>query len=117
MSIKDRLYLVSLGGHKDASGLYLAGSEDFEENLHEALRSAVSFVDQERAESAANAREEWKECEELAHESNILERFAGELARSGVAGESRVAKLLYLAVTSRFLGRPVSVAVKGPSSW
>jgi hypothetical protein len=47
---------------------------------------------------------------------NILERFARDLARSGVAGESRVAKLLYLAVTSRLLGRPVSVAVKGPSS-
>ena len=47
---------------------------------------------------------------------NILERFARDLARSGVAGESRVAKLLYLAVTSRFLERPVSVAVKGPSS-
>jgi len=39
-----------------------------------------------------------------------------DLARSGVAGESRVAKLLYLAVTSRILERPVSVAVKGPSS-
>jgi hypothetical protein len=47
---------------------------------------------------------------------NILERFAKDLARSGVAGESRVAKLLYLAVTSRILERPVSVAVKGPSS-
>ena len=38
------------------------------------------------------------------------------MRRSGVAGESRVAKLLYLAVTSRLLTRPVSVAVKGPSS-
>jgi hypothetical protein len=45
-----------------------------------------------------------------------LERFARDLARSGVAGESRVAKLLYLAVTSKLLGRPVSVAAKEPSS-
>ena len=35
---------------------------------------------------------------------------------SGVAGEARIAKLLYLAVTSRLLERPVSVALKGPSS-
>ena len=47
---------------------------------------------------------------------NILERFAAELAQSGVAGEVRTAKLLYLAVTSRLLERPVSIALKGPSS-
>ena len=46
--------------------------------------------------------------------TDILDRFAEDLARSGVAGESKLAKLLYLAVTSRFLKRPVSVALKGP---
>jgi hypothetical protein len=66
MSIRDRLHLVDLGEHKDASGLYLAGSEDFEENLHAALREAVPLAERERAESAAKAREAWKECEELA---------------------------------------------------
>jgi hypothetical protein len=108
--------LVDLGEHKDASSLYRANTKDFKEALQNALRDAVPLAEQERAESAAKARKAWKECEELAREPNIIERFAGELARSGVAGESRVAKLLYLAVTSRFLGRPVSVAVKGPSS-
>src|SRR5215204_2062431 len=34
----------------------------------------------------------------------------------GVVGERRGAKLIYLAVTSRQLDRPVSVVVKGPSS-
>ena len=38
------------------------------------------------------------------------------LTRLGVVGERRGAKLIYLAVTSRLLERPVSVAVKGPSS-
>jgi hypothetical protein len=38
------------------------------------------------------------------------------LTKLGVVGERRAAKLLYLAVTSRLLDRPVSVAVKGPSS-
>ena len=33
-----------------------------------------------------------------------------------MVGERRAAKLIYLAVTSRLLDRPVSVAVKGPSS-
>ena len=52
----------------------------------------------------------------LAREGRILDRFAEMLERSGVAGESRVLKFLYLALTSRLLKKPVSVAVKGPSS-
>jgi hypothetical protein len=116
MSIRDRLHLVNLGEYKDASSLYLTNTEDFKEALRTALQDAVPLVEQERVEAAVKVREAWQECEELAHASNILKWFAAELARSGVAGESRVAKLLYLAVTSRFLERPVSVAVKGPSS-
>jgi hypothetical protein len=116
MSIRDRLHLVSLGDYEDASGLYLSNTENFKENVEAALRDAVPVVEKERAEATTKAREAWEECEELAHESNILDWFAAELARSRVAGESRVAKLLYLAVTSRFLERPVSIAVKGPSS-
>jgi hypothetical protein len=114
--LRDRLHAVDLGEHKDASGLYLSDRTRFRENLNRALEAAVALSDLERREAAARARKAWAECEELAREPNILERFARDLARSGVAGESRVAKLLYLAVTSRFLQRPVSVAVKGPSS-
>jgi hypothetical protein len=47
---------------------------------------------------------------------DVLGYFAKELRRAGVVGEERLAKLLYLAVTSRLLPQPVSVAVKGPSS-
>ncbi len=114
--IRDRLRLVDLGEHKDANGLYLSYREHFEENLNRVLAAAVPLPELEKQEAAQKAREAWAECEELAHEPDILGRFARDLARSGVAGESRVAKLLYLAITSRFLERPVSVAVKGPSS-
>lgn len=52
----------------------------------------------------------------LASEERILERFAGEVRRIGLVGEERAAKLLYLALTSRLLERPVSVVVKAPSA-
>jgi hypothetical protein len=52
----------------------------------------------------------------VAYAPNILERFAEDLAKAGLTGENRAAKLLYLAVTSRVLARPVSIALKGPSS-
>lgn len=55
-------------------------------------------------------------CAHLAHRDNILSIFAHDLRESGVVGEERSGKLLYLALTSRILERPISVAVKGPSS-
>lgn len=114
--LADRLYIVKLGKHKDASGLYLSDRENFKENFVSALKGAASWTEQLRAEMEAEACKAWGACKELVLVPNILERFARDLARSGVAGESRVAKLLYLAVMSRLLQRPVSIAVKGPSS-
>ncbi len=114
--IEDRLYIVELGEHKDASGLFLADRESFKDNFVTALKGAESWEHRSRAEQETKSREAWGACRELVAVPNILERFARDLARSGVAGESRVAKLLYLAVTSRLLQRPVSIAVKGPSS-
>jgi len=57
-----------------------------------------------------------EQCKDLALEPRILDRFAEDLEGSGVVGEEQMGKLLYLAVNSRFLHRPVSVAVKGTSS-
>ena len=56
------------------------------------------------------------QCRKLASAPNILDTFVEDLAGSGFVGEDRAAKLLYLAVTSRLFDRPISVAVKGPSS-
>src|SRR5689334_9698987 len=53
---------------------------------------------------------------EIAYSSRVLDRVADHLATQGVVGEERAIKLLYLVLTTRFLGRPVSAVVKGPSS-
>jgi hypothetical protein len=114
--IRERLHLMELGEHKDPSALHLADPERFRERFEAAMENAEPWVELERAEAEAASHEAWERCQGLAEESDILGRFAEELARSGVAGESRIAKLLYLAVTSRLLERPVSIALKGPSS-
>jgi hypothetical protein len=115
-AIRDRLHLLELCEHKDPSALHLADPDSFKERFEVALEDAKPWIELERAEAEAASREARKRCQKLAEEPDILGRFAEELARSGVAGESRIAKLLYLAVTSRLLERPVSVALKGPSS-
>jgi hypothetical protein len=115
-AIRNRLHLVELGEHKDSSTLHLADPEKFTIRFEAALENAKPWTELKSVEAEAAAREAWELCGELAEQPNILKRFAGELARSGVAGEAMIAKLLYLAVTSRLLDRPVSVALKGPSS-
>jgi hypothetical protein len=115
-AIHDRLHLVELGNHKDPSDLHLSDPDGYKERLEAALEDAKPWTELARAEAEATSREAWEWCQELAKQPDVLEQFAKELARSGVAGESRIAKLLYLAVTSRLLERPVSVALKGPSS-
>lgn len=114
--IKDRLHLVQLGEYKDASGLYLADHESFEERFTAAIEAAIPLTELEREALGEAAREAWARSAELASLPDILERFAVELTHSGVAGESRMAQLLYLALTSRLLEKPVSVVIKGPSS-
>jgi hypothetical protein len=115
-AIRERLYLLDLGKHKDPSALHLANQSRFKERFEIALEDAKPWTELEREQAEATSHEAWEQCKELANAPNILERFAVELARSGVAGEARIAKLLYLALTSRLLARPVSIALKGPSS-
>src|SRR5215213_613957 len=115
-AICERLHLLELDEHKDPSALHLADPDRFRERFEVALEDAKPWIELARAEAEWASREAWEQSQELTQEPDILGRFAIDLARSGVAGEERIAKLLYLAVTSRLLQRPVSIVLKGPSS-
>jgi hypothetical protein len=52
----------------------------------------------------------------LAKEPNVLQAFVESIEEAGLVGEARAAQLTFLSVTSRFLDRPVSIALKGPSA-
>ncbi len=114
--LRDRLYRVELDEAKDLRDLHRQDQGGFKDRLHDALRRSLPWLDIAETEAQERYREAWSRCEELARSVNILERFYKTLSESGVAGERRTAMILYLALTSRRLGRPVSVAVKGPSS-
>lgn len=114
--IRDRVYVVDLGEYKDPSAVYLADPRRFPERWQAALAAAVplSAVSAEETRVASDAA--WGLCAALAQEPDILAVVAETLAKAGVAGEWRLLKLVYLIVVSRFLDRPVSAAIKGPSS-
>lgn len=101
---------------KDANTLYLDAPERFEERFTTATETATPYTEILRLKEDAASREAWDACRDLAQSPDILDRFAVALARLGVAGETVIAMLLYLAMVSRLLHRPISVAVKGTSS-
>jgi CHC2 zinc finger len=114
--IRERVRLIVMTEVvKDPSALYLSDSEHFAECFWALTASAVPWTETEQAESKQAADSAWMLCQGLAEKRSILDEFATSISERGVAGEARVAKLIYLALTSRLLDRPCSVAVKGPS--
>lgn len=114
--LRDRIRLVRLAGAKDPSDLHLADADRFTGRLREALDTAEpltrALVREARDVTSAAARR----ASDLIAAPDILARFWSDVRAAGLVGEERVAKLLFLAVVSRHLDRPVNVAVKGPSS-
>jgi hypothetical protein len=114
-TIRHRAKLIRLPA-KDPSALYLEEPKEFSRRWQLACQGATPWTTVEAEANAAERTEAWEKCNGLACKTDILKEFADELSAIGVVGERRAAKLIYLAVTSRLLERPVSVAVKGPSS-
>jgi hypothetical protein len=115
-ALRDRIRLVRLEGFKDPSALHLSAPESFQDRWQAALGASVSWSDENGQQQNAAKEVAWDQCKELAMKPDILDHFAAAVRRTGLVGVDQEAKLLYLAVTSRILDRPISVAVKGPSS-
>jgi hypothetical protein len=116
--LRERLYRLKPENHKDASELHLAGPERFRKRFEAALESGVAWLDIAETEAQERSREAWTKCERLAREPRILDTFAEDLKLCGVAGESKVGQIIFLALNSRHLDSKqlVNVVVKGPSS-
>jgi hypothetical protein len=114
-TIRHRAKLVSLPA-KDPSALHLEGPEEFSRRWQVACLGAMPWTAVEAEANAAERAEAWEGCSRLAVKPNILDEFASEVSKIGLVGERRAAKLIFLALTSRLLDKPVSVALKGPSS-
>ena len=114
-TIRARTKLLQLPA-KDPSAMHVADPAGFRPSWQVALLGAVPWTAVEAAERVEERSEAWECCADLARIENILGEFDRALGTVGLVGERRTAKLIYLAVTSRLLDRPVSIALKGPSS-
>lgn len=109
-AIRERVYLVSLGEHKDPSALYLADSEHFLERWRAALNGAIPFLTIEEAERHEVAAQAYILAENLLHDPRLLERIGQAIQARGYAGNLIPPKMAYLGITSRFLERPQNQA-------
>ena len=114
-SIRHRAYLVTPPA-KDASALHLESPGKFKELWEEALSNATPWSEFESERVAEERAEAWSGCQNLAKKPSILDELDKVLTEVGLVGERRCAKLVFLALTSRLLERPISIVVKGPSS-
>jgi hypothetical protein len=96
--------------------MYLADPAAFPQTWQAVLRGATSWIAIEAKKRAEEGEQAWVLCAKLARAENILAELGCALGAIGLVSERRVARLIYLAVTSRLLDRPVSIVVKGPSS-
>jgi hypothetical protein len=113
--IRNRVKLVILPV-KDVSALHLQGPNQFLAHWDAACADAKPWQSVEAEANAAARAEAWGKCKPLAQATDILKEFSDQLSMVGMVGERRAAGLIFLALTSRLFERPVSVAVKGPSS-
>ncbi len=114
-SLPDCLVLAAPEGRKDVSACHIAG-DDVPALLAQLMAAAQPFSalrKQQVSEEAAAAK---RQAAALLAAPDLLDRFGQVCRQQGLIGEERTARLLYLALTSRLLMRPVSVVVKGPSS-
>jgi hypothetical protein len=99
-------------------------TDEMAERVYAAYEPSEDFLTPEdRAEAehqdrAERAEEAWEkpQVQKIAKSRDIIDRFHRELKASGVVGEERLIKLLFVAGHSRLLDRPISLIVKGPSS-
>jgi hypothetical protein len=102
-------------GRKDASEAHLLG--DDVPALMAALKASAKQWSTLRAQvKSAQATDAKAKASSLLVSDDILSAFGQLCGALGLVGEDKNARLLYLALTSRLLAKPISVVVKGPSS-
>jgi hypothetical protein len=113
---RDRVRLFALPDVGVVNALHRHSERTFRQAWASVSGAAISWAEYEQERRGRLRAEHAALCADLVGDPDILARFATDLERAGFAGETREAQLLYLVASSRLLDKPISAAVKGPSS-
>jgi hypothetical protein len=116
MSIAERLSIIRPDGFKDVSEWFLADPERLAASFDAACSTAVSWHQIRDAERIETEAEQYKLAEPLLHDPNLMDRVKSAIRASGYAGDVSAPAIVFLAITSRFLERPMNLALVSPSA-
>jgi hypothetical protein len=114
--LRNKIRLLKLEPYKDPSELHISDPFGFGIFFNTTLTKALSWQAEHDKELRIKALEIYKECKELSSDPDILALFSQEFIKLGVVGVERESKIVFLSLVSRLLSRPLSLAIKGPSS-
>jgi hypothetical protein len=113
-AIKDRVSLILIAGFHE---LPVGDPERFMAQWQVLHREGAQLWADHVSEQQDKVRDQaWQECQALASCRDILAKLDLDLKQTGLVGEGRATRLLYLATTSRVFFRPVNVCLEGTSS-
>jgi hypothetical protein len=101
--------------YKDISEAHILG-EDIPALVRRLMAEARPYAELRAEQVSREATDARRKAAALLACPDILGEFARLCPSLGLVGEDKTARLLYLALTSRLLDKPISVCVKGPSS-
>ena len=113
-SLPGLLLLSPPAGRKDISECHLLG-DDVPALVARLIASAIPYEQILAAEASAEVARLEALSAPLLDCPSLLDEFTALCTDLSLVGEGKNAQILYLALTSRLLKKPVSVAVKGPS--
>lgn len=93
-----------------------ASPAQFVGRLREAIEQAPTLAELSAEDDRARREQLWASCKDIASSRNVLDDYVLALKKANVVNVDAQAKLLYLALTSRLLPEPVSVAVRAVSA-
>jgi hypothetical protein len=114
--IRDRVRLISCAPQKDTSALYLADRAGFLAAWNAAVGRGITWADAVAAEQRAAAEAAAPAACRLLTNPRLDDEIEAAIQSTGYAGALRIPHLVHLALTSRFLERPMNLALVGPSA-
>lgn len=114
--IRDRAWIIiPPDGTKDVSDLHLNNPEKFKSAWSKILRQAVPWAELEADERKREAKEAYQQAKELLKDPELFQRIEEAMAALGYAGNLGPPMLVYVALTSRLLERPINLSLVAPS--
>jgi hypothetical protein len=114
--IRDRVRLISCAPQKDPSALYLADRAGFVAAWNAAVGRGITWADTVAAEQRTAAEAAAPAACRLLTDPTLDAHIETAIQATGYAGPLWIPRLVHLALTSRFVERPMNLALVGPSA-